>query len=110
MQHLECRSAGARIQAFLQFKNLTSANSSKVKAKTSSIEAFCQSDGFAQKLAEEANAPPPWQRRGGRAVKKNGPKGTFDLARTGWLVQGPNRFLGQHHPVCAFKGGSAAFS
>src|SRR5436309_13758728 len=33
-----------------------------------------------------AKDSPPWRRRGGRAIKKNGPKAPC-LARTGWFVQ-----------------------
>jgi hypothetical protein len=29
--------------------------------------------------------------------------------RTGWLVQAPKQFLGQHHPVCAVKEASRHF-
>src|SRR5437867_2908229 len=37
---------------------------------------------------------PPWQRRGGRAIKKNGPKAPC-LARTGWFVQATDRICSE---------------
>src|SRR5437867_11990248 len=46
---------------------------------------------------------PPWQRRGGRAIKKNGPKAPC-LARTGWFVQATARIyleVERTTPVCA---------
>src|SRR2546428_3989941 len=49
--------------------------------------------GIQDEPKRSENAP-PWQRRGGRAIKKNGPKAPC-LARTGWFVQATARIYSE---------------
>jgi len=53
----------------------------------------------------EAKGSPPQQRRGDRDIKKMS-RSSFEGAGGVVLVR---KYLGQHHPVCAGYGGSAAF-
>jgi hypothetical protein len=71
-------------------------------ALTRRFRATLSRGGFAHKVPGEVNSP-PWQRRGGRDIKKNFAKPP-SMERTGWFVQlAINRWLERTAPSAPAK-------